>query len=407
MPSTHSEADQYELVQLTDRDKITFTRLQNSQSWRGRLSADDYVVREAVLGKSKIASSKVNRLLVFMFKRKGDDTPLASIELLIRKGWKFDYENGEVVRHQVLTGCIGGVFTYPENRGKGYARIMVDKLVEIAKRDLLGPDGFTFLYSEVGEYYAKSGFKSFAVDLIHVPLKDHETIGVDEKLDDKFELIRYHQFEPYLDVYREQLNNEIVEKVKKDHKSRVTLTPTADIIDWFHLRSKYISYKMFHEQNDNERIDFANESYEQITSKFDSLSPRQFGLKLVNEKNELVGYIVWTFDWLSHEENYATVLKIVVLDGYDRDSFSIKLLKLLRQYLLKNDENEGQITNRIVLWESEIPSTVKNFLVEEWKSSSGIENGSRSAILLHDPSDNERLVEGSLIWEGNDKLSWF
>ena len=62
-----------------------------------------------------------------------------------------------VEQEDILSGCIGGVYTYPQHRGNGYARIMVDKLVVEAK-ELVGPLGFVFLYSEIGEYYFKMDF---------------------------------------------------------------------------------------------------------------------------------------------------------------------------------------------------------------------------------------------------------
>ncbi|EAZ63279.2 Lysine acetyltransferase (Lysine N(6)-acetyltransferase) (LAT) [Scheffersomyces stipitis CBS 6054] len=404
MPSPDS-ADLYQLELLTDSELITFTRKQNSQSWKGRLSADDYVIRETVLGKSKMISHSTNKLLVFMLKKRGDDTPLSSIELLIRDGWRFDYVDGKTTQRTVSTGCIGGVFTYPENRGKGYARIMVDKLVDIAVKEYLGPDGFVFLYSEVGEYYAKNGFKSFPVDLVNIPLQNVEAI--ETEVSANVSPISYHQFAPYLMSHNKQVRRKIAAKVDDDHLSRVTLVPNSDIVDWFHLRSKYISYKMFHEKNDNERIDFVKESYEQITKKFDSLQPNHFGLELKDDSGNLVGYIVWTYDWSNMEENYATVLNIYVADGYDREEKSLVLLKLLRKHLLTNSDNEGQTTTKIVIWESEVSTSVLNFLTSKWCSKSGLENGSRSAILINDPSSQQKLLDGSLIWDYNDKLSWF
>ncbi|KAK6200982.1 gcn5-related n-acetyltransferase [Scheffersomyces amazonensis] len=404
MTSSKVNPKEYELIHLTDYELIKFTREQNSAAWKGRLTADDYVIRDLVLGKSKIITKKPNGLMVFMLRKISDQKPVSSIELLIRRGWKFDYVNGEVVKKEVSTGCIGGVFTYPEHRGQGLAKIMVDKLMEIAKTDILKEDGFTFLYSEVGEYYAKSGFKSFEVPLVSIPL---QTGKPEEGISENFKLLDYHTFEPYLKVHNEQLSKEIIKKVNKDHLSRVTLVPNSDLVDWFHLRCKYISYKLFHEEKHTKTIDFVNESYEEIVDNFIELDPKKFGIELFNESNKSIGYIIWTFDWINRTEKYATVLKIVVIDGEDKDSTSLKLLSLLRNYLLKNEDIEGQTNIKIIVWESELSQVNKEYVIEHWGSKAGLENSSRSAILINNEPEDKLLQSGQLIWEGNDKLSWF
>ncbi|EER32172.1 conserved hypothetical protein [Candida tropicalis MYA-3404] len=402
MPSS-IQPEEFELVHLTDKQIIEFTRSQNAQSWKGALSTKDYVLREHVLGKSRMATTSPNRLLVFMLKKISNNTPLCSIELLIRKSKRFEYKDGNVEEKEILSGCIGGVYTYPEHRGNGYARIMVDKLVTIGK-EIIGEDGFIFLYSEVGEYYAKNGFLSLGVDLINVPLLDSSV----EDINESFEMINYHEFDELMDIYKNQFEKGIIDKITKDKLTRISVIPHSNIIDWFHLRSKYISYKLFYESKDLNPIDFYNESYEHIKSRLSAIEPQKFGIKLFNSQNIPIGFIIWTMDY-NYEtmENYVTVLKIVSLeDETKKDEISIKLLKLMKNYLIKSPILDMK-TNKIVIWESEISNSVKQFLVDEWKSKTGIENSSRSAILMNNSKDDEQLRDGKVIWEGNDKLPWF
>ncbi|RCK56409.1 hypothetical protein Cantr_05920 [Candida viswanathii] len=402
MPSS-IQPEQFELVHLTDKEIIEFTRTQNAQSWKGALSTKDYVLREHVLGKSRMASTPPNQLLVFMLRRISDLVPLCSIELLVRKSKKFVYEEGEVEEREVLSGCIGGVYTYPEHRGHGYARIMVDKLVGIA-REIIGQDGFIFLYSEIGEYYAKNGFKSFGVDLINVPLLDGAT--VDAVGDEKHDFVNYHEFDSLMAEYTDQFESSVVAKVTQDKITRIAVVPDPNIIDWFHLRSKYISYKLFYEADDMHPIDFDTEPYEEITSRLTAIEPQKFGIRIYQD-DKVVGFIVWTMDYLYEtNENYVTVLKVVSFDKDNRDANTIKLLKLMKNYLLEQP-TLGMKTSKIVIWESEISQAVKQFLVDEWKSKTGIDNPSRSAILMNNPKEDEQLRQGQVIWEGNDKLPWF
>lgn len=412
MPSTTASPDQeqLELVHLTDQELIDFTRLQNAQAWKGALSIKDYVLREQVLGKSKMVTTPPNKLLIFMLRNKTDKAPLCSIELLIRKSKKYTLNKHENVVEQedILSGCIGGVYTYPQHRGNGYARIMVDKLVVEAK-ELVGPLGFVFLYSEIGEYYSKNGFLSQGVDLINIPLTEGQDFATNT-FDIKYDLINYHHFDLLMESYNQQNEQEINAKVLKDGKSRITVVPSSKIIDWFHLRSKYISYKIFYEPKQNqEHIDFYNESYESIKSKLELVEPKQFGIKLYNTANEVAGFIVWTMDFNNQSvpENYVTVLKIVSFDENSKDEVAIKLLSLLKTHLIKNPILNGMNTTKIVIWESEISSHIKNVLVNQWNAQSNIDNPSRSAILMNSPIEDAKLRESEIIWEGNDKLPWF
>lgn len=410
MPSTFSSSsspdqEQFELVHLTEQELIDFTRFQNAQAWKGALSIKDYVLREHVLGKSKMATTPPNKLLIFMLRNKTDKAPLCSIEFLIRKSKKYTLNKQENVVEQedILSGCIGGVYTYPQHRGNGYARVMVDKLVVEAK-ELLGSRGFVFLYSEIGEYYSKNGFLSQGVDLINIPLTC-ELDSVATTSDMKYDLIGYHQFDSLMERYNKQNEQEIIGKVLKDGKSRITVVPNSKIIDWFHLRSKYISYKIFYESKQaHEPIDFYNESYESIKSKLELVEPKYFGIKL-----EIAGFIIWTMDFnnQSKPENYVTVLKIVSFDENSKDEVSIKLLSLLKTHLIKNPILNGMKTTKIVIWESEISSNVKNTLINQWNAQVNIDNPSRSAILMNDPKEDVKLRESDIIWEGNDKLPWF
>lgn len=59
-------------------------------------------------------------------------------------------------RRRCKTVGIGAVFTPPEQRGRGYARDLLERIIDAATRD--GSDA-ALLFSEIGpEYYAKQGF---------------------------------------------------------------------------------------------------------------------------------------------------------------------------------------------------------------------------------------------------------
>lgn len=394
-------AEQFELVQATSRELIDFTRQENSASWSGVLTRPQYVVREAVLGKSRMMKhdSHDNTLVVLVLQRIEDKVPVSSIEVMVRESVRVDYTGGKTLSKKILSGCIGGVFTYPDHRGKGYGKIMLDKCVNYCKSNLVGEDGFTFLYSEIGEYYVRNGFTSYPVDLINIPVVKTQPI------EEEVLVLKYHDFEDILKVYKNQLTKDVLHQVETDHKTRVFLTPTSHIVDWFHLRSKFISYMLTHEEQ--KRVDFTDLSYDQIAAIFKKTRPNNYGLALNDSKGGLIAAVVFTLDWSSKSENYATILKIVVDDKYSKDKYTQKIIQALLNYLSENPELADQTCLKVILWESEISGEVKNFLIEKFNSKHGLENGSRSAVLLNNDQDQSKLVSGDLIWAGNDKIPWF
>lgn len=88
---------------------------------------------------------------------------------------------------------------------------------------------------------------SQGVDLINIPLTC-ELDSVATTSDMKYDLIGYHQFDSLMERYNKQNEQEIIVKFLR-MGSRITVVPNSKIIDWFHLRSKYISYKIFYESN--------------------------------------------------------------------------------------------------------------------------------------------------------------
>ena len=402
MPSSIIDPSQYQVTHITDHfDLVKYTRDRNLAAWQGQLSTDDYVIREFVLGKCKVTLSKADRLLVYHLSKKSDENvPLLLIEILIRRSLKYVRRGDDVEVTPVLLGCIGAVFTYPENRGQGLAKIMVDKLVEEV-RDVIGSDGFIFLYSEVGEYYAKLGFMLMPVDLIHIPMTSEQF-----DVEGDVELINYHQFSPVMDEYARQLDAKCRKETAADGKMRVQVVPTADIVDWFHVRAKYISYKKFYEEPDQDtKFDFLNLSYAAINHEFEKIEPQAFGVKL-SKNGVLIGFIVWTMDWINLSENYVTVLKTVVMPGHDVDSTTIDLFKAMRNHLNTANSVVGE-TKRLVVWELEVTTTVRDWFVLEWAAKAGLENGLRLAILMCNPTEDAALKNGQVVWEGNDKIPWF
>ncbi|OBA21789.1 hypothetical protein METBIDRAFT_10718 [Metschnikowia bicuspidata var. bicuspidata NRRL YB-4993] len=413
MTKSKENPHDFVLEQVHDKKTRDYTRERNAAAWKNLLSVQAYVTREHVLGLSKITCSDPNRLVVFALRAKRPNADiLCSCELLIRQSWRYEKDAcGNVQRKDVLSGCIGGVYTYEEHRGRGLATIMIDKLVETAKTDAyLGPSGFTFLYSEVGEFYVRNGFKSFHVDLLNLPLS---YTGLKHVLQPGYELVKYNEFGDLFERYNQHFDRDMRRQVQEDGLVRISVNPTADYVDWFHIRAKYLGLTLFGDNAPG--IDFHKESLDTLASKFKATEPMYFGIKSVcPQTGRLRGFLVWQYEYGFNEnenrfENYVTLVKSFVGDdASDPDKVALALIEQLKAYL-EAEHSTPQMSNfhKIVMWESEISPAVKTSLINKFNCTHGLENSSRSAILYNNEADDEKLKLGSMIWENNTKLPWF
>lgn len=402
--------DDFVLTQVHDSETKAFTRSKNADSWKSQLSVEEYVMREHVLGLSKMASLGGHELMVFIMTKKDEpDVPLCSCELLVRKAYRYTKTDTGVERRDVMSGCIGAVFTYKEHRAKGYASVMIDHLVKTAKSPLvLGEDGFIFLYSEVGEYYTRNGFKSF-----HVPLAKFAIQQIDRfELPPNVELIKFHEFERDFKEYSKDLDAKIRQSVSEDGIERITTASNEHYVDWFHLRVKYIAHKLFDKNKSD--WDFSSETIESLATKFKDTKPEYFGLRLFcPNSGTYKGFIVWTYDYEFNEEenkfhNYVTVIKKFVAPEYNEDETTLELFLLMTKFL--GSKHEGhQMSNmeQVKLWESEVSPSVMDSIKQMYGAKGGLENGSRSAILINRKEDDIKMREGKIVWEDNTKLLWF
>lgn len=411
--------EDYVLTQVHDGLKKAFTREKNSEAWKKSLSIEDYVMREHVLGLSKMASSCNHELMVFTMTAKDrPEEPLCSCELLVRKGCRYKVKSNDkdadsikkdVQRQDIMCGCVGAVFTYKEHRGQGLALIMIDHLVAFAKTpQVLGEDGFIFLYSEVGEFYARNGFLSFGVPLTSLPIvRSNEEYVEPENV----RLLGFHEFGEVFEAYAKQFEQEMKCKVSTDGIERISVTANEEYVDWFHLRAKYHGLKLFYENLRD--WDFADETIDSLGIKFANTSPKYFGLKLTCPDDSLKGFIVWTYDYeydsrLFKFHNHVTLIKKFVVRGFDEDETMIELFQHMMAYLQANhSEKPMQNLRELKLWESEVSAAFLEYLKREYGAKCGLENPSRSALLIIRDNDDNRLRQGKIIWEENTKLPWF
>lgn len=400
---TKASLADFQLEHVQDVDLINYTRQRNAETWKNALTVEDYIARDHLLGKCKITSSHNNSMCVFVFRQKSSNVIVSSAELIVRESWRFyKSSDGSVAKKLVKSGCIGAVFTYPEFRGRGIAKIMVEEIKKVSKtQEYVGEDGFTFLYSEVGDYYKACDFESFPVPLISLPLKPKK-----QDLPLEAHLLGFHEAEGLFQQYAGFLSNKLTNLVQKDGIERISIKPSADIVDWFHLRAKYSSYKLFCHQE--VELNVWTDSYAEIVKKLSKIEPKVLGIKLNHPNSDkLRGFIIWTYDYdmkNGHFCNHGTLLKVHL----EEESVVLQLIKWMKAFFESSTEiPQLQHFENISIWELEIPTSVRDALVLEFGAHKGLENPSRSGILFNNQNDHQRLLVNDIIWEENTKLPWF
>lgn len=365
------------LEPISDPEVIRFTHLNNSEAWKSKLTKDQYADREWKIGcESSLGRRKVDEKLgIFHYVLRDlsiqsdnkTDNIVASCETMNRRAWRIDEQNGEL--KEIKCACIGGVFTLKDHRKKGYAAEMITRLNDAVDKQL-GPGGFTFLYSEVGEYYSKFGYESHEVP-VHTFQPQNSPLAKLPKSD--YHFLKYDDYERLVESQYKHVRENLIKTSATLDSDRclVTLVPDIDIYNWFHDRDIFISKVLRPE-----------------------VQLEHFGAVL-NGTND---HIIWLHDW---NEDKLVIVRVYNENEHDVKSFE-KLISIAAE--------EAQLYNfkSISIWDSSLGEDKRHHdealkLVEQFEGAKTFQpNSSMSAIRFHD-----KTAKGHYSWENNDKWCWF
>lgn len=382
----------YHLEEITeDQALVTGTRIQNAEAWAGDLTVDQYITRDQVTNNTP--HFKHNIRIFQLVKNTGER--VSSCEVLVRDATIISYVDGKAVRKACKNGSIGAVYTYKPYRNQSLAKIMMEKVIAKCKTDLI-PGGFLTLHSEIGEYYRQFGFVSDEVPKVYVPLKQQkyaltgENIAVDEG---SLQFLKYLEFNEVMEIYQADTDIQIDKQVVEDHMTRVEIDPRAEIIDWFHTKSKFV-HGIF-----NPPLEVSNPTdFTEVSKLFQKTSPTHFGMQLVI-KGSIAGFIIWTTDY-SKEGNSIVVLAIHVRPQYD-NNLRLKLLEYLNDYAVEQNKTIINPWCKIQLWASELPG------IDAGNVGTVKTNSSLSALRMLDEQEQQKLEAGGVKWEINSNIPWF
>lgn len=210
-------------------------------NWGSALSLQGYLDREAYL-------------LGIPLARDGGLTPWILTDAALPPDQRPVLSSCETLRKRVLVGGpdgaireayghgVASVFTYPEQRGKGYAAKMMSLLAETLAKRQREKDGdaiCSVLFSDIGKtFYAKVGWKPFESAHLVFPAASTSTAEVDASL----RHITYDDL-PSLASRDEELIRKTLSAPTS--KSRVAILPDLDTLLWHMHREDFMCKHIF------------------------------------------------------------------------------------------------------------------------------------------------------------------
>lgn len=392
------------LERTEDPELIRFTHERNSAKWKGKLSVDEYVERERLLGQENVCKYGGNTSLVQRFPASDGwlgikyfvlrDTALpneskfsqivSSCETLNRPGFCYG-ASGTI--EDMLVICIGGVFTPEQYRGRRYASTMIHKLNEFydrvrekyaAANSKFWINSVTTLYSEVGTYYEPMGYHS-----MHVPI--HCITEFDKMLEiychnsttkSETRVLKYNAYEDLVHCQRLKFEKSLKQLKDANPDSFVfSVVPDISLYNWFAMRDAFTGAKLHQRSIEHDKI--------------------CYGVAL--EDNS---HILWFHDW---SESHLVILKVHIEQEREGENDE-KLKKLIRGAI---EEAIHSNFHELEFWDEEIPSaSFPEFFkcVEKLEHESKI-NQTNSSLSAVKPPMHIKIDD--VIWANNTKFCWF
>ncbi|KAI1914502.1 hypothetical protein LOZ53_004147 [Ophidiomyces ophidiicola] len=233
------------LVVPTPNERLECLRI-NGQSWRGRMSPEEYIGRENHLMSQDMTRDGALTCWILTDRNSPPDSRpiLSSCETFLKDA--FLAYNGSV--EDILAHGIGSVFSRPEYRGRGYAKRMILELAHILDTWQLESTTrkksvFSVLYSDIGKsFYAALGWKPFQSSHYSLAPIRKQTSANSESLD--MTLVKdmtRDDVERYMcaDAVLEGCRSILKEASTKDSKAKVAFRPDFNHMTWHWAREEF------------------------------------------------------------------------------------------------------------------------------------------------------------------------
>ncbi|KAK6417364.1 hypothetical protein LTR95_017354 [Oleoguttula sp. CCFEE 5521] len=239
-----ANSSEISLVVATPSENLAQTHA-NSVEWRGALSLDAYLKREALLLTQDL--TRDNGLTAWMLVH----TPPGSSERRVLCGCESIrkralVKSGTGVVREVVAHGVASVFCEESRRGRGYAGRMMELLGERLEGWGKGEGqevAFSALWSDIGKsFYASRGWKAMPSSHIALPAESRATLtGLP-----KSSPLKASDLAPLCNADEALLRSRLAKL--SSSKATVALLPDLRTFDWHHAREDFIAKKL-HSRN--------------------------------------------------------------------------------------------------------------------------------------------------------------
>ncbi|KAL8947597.1 MAG: hypothetical protein Q9222_006137 [Ikaeria aurantiellina] len=244
LPSPSSKS--LRLVEATEAEMLECSTI-NSMSWRGPLTTEQYLLREAHLRDQAFTCDGGITYWVLVDTAvpptsKGVRRILSSCETLKKRALIADADGG---LREVISHGIGSVYCNPIFRGRGYAQRMLVGLannLDTWQQEEGVNVAFTVLWSDIGKsFYAKFGWDPYPSTHLALPPKSRQECAVDLavasilKAGDLEELCRCDEL---------SLRSDMAEPAAHDGSTRVALIADVATMQWHHAREEFLAQEL-------------------------------------------------------------------------------------------------------------------------------------------------------------------
>lgn len=401
------ESSNLRVRQVYDIKEIQENHGANYLEWGRGLTKEQYLAREQHLGSQPPCQNKNISYwrLEILDEATGEWKMASSCETLNRPA--FYKVKGKPVQ-ETTSISIGAVFTPEEYRGKGYARKLLNHVIEQfdikdgdfkhhfeSLNDEQFQNSFSVLWSDVGHYYDSFGYKlSTNLELV-IPLTSEP---IKEKLDSKIEWFTEDDVAKFSDADQKQFMDDLDHLTEQDGIPRAVIKPSKEVHQMTHARAHFVAPLL--------RSHLVDKKPEEITKKIKTVE--YFGAKCGPVQ------MLWTQDIGNNKLN---VIRVMV-DSQVRDSIAPKQVLESIVALLEaaaHDAKKWELS-KITMWAQDLPFKPKLSLQEvrdAWNAKHGdTESGKLSdredswpMMRPHGGRKEDGKVQQQLVFDG--KYAWY
>ncbi|KAI8936334.1 hypothetical protein NX059_006748 [Plenodomus lindquistii] len=291
------------LVHPTEEEKLIQFKL-NGAEWRGALSLEAYLRREALLAKQALTKDDGISYWILVDTSlsnnpldpdSGTRLPLASCESYRKKA--LVWQDGKL--QEVITHGIGSVFCANHLRKRGYAQRMMQELGKTLKTHQTTNENdclFSILYSDIGkQFYNQFGWEPFHSSHFSIPT----TTSADLKGLPVARPLYAEDLAELCDIDVAAVRRSL-ESRPKGSNTAVALLPDLDTIRWHHAREDFVGMELH------------------------GKSPKVKGAMVTTEEGKRV-WCYWTRMWYNSNPaeakgNTLHILRLVIEDTKSKSS---------------------------------------------------------------------------------------